>query len=652
MPGPKDELTTSRASFLGSCPARLGELFPEEILFWKKKFLWAGCRKGFNVRTSYQSHWKPRKRCGLHLIALYPALVDDLAEAHLDFERFARNYRQESPQSPVRPDPEQLAFWAGSWAGEYTYSTTIDVDAHRRVGEAWLPARYHLDNWPDEESRPGYATWASPYSKRWVPLTWIGLDYFKIARLVYDRFPGRLWAFSSATLGLGVWEMFDNARKPEAASGLVRAAIVELGLALEVYPSPPKSQGSLGQQHRRPCGMDSGVITETGVVTDPIEQIRLFKSPVTPSFDAIVRGVVERSRFYHSHSHDPDLWTAQAKEFDSVMMWMERGCPDCESVIRLKTQLHTGTPIETPIQEGVSLVCDETQEAADQVPEIFRACDIKAINRQHLWVEFVLFIADHGFPCDDSFLPVISTLAKWLWFYELYHLDVDERFEKTIELLCLYIENKNNGYVTRLENGDRDVFRHVERIVRRFTENVNDCGKQVFLQMRCKRDSGQYLQPYSIASMLDGSTSSISHLPLRSISCDLLSNDEDKGKWRYVPDDTPLPDEAMRKIVVGLRGERITIRKNKDGEYPTLKAITRLVNHLNAGEGRGRRISQDLLSQMGFHNRTRETIKTALYKIPVIHDGGYLSKTASRKYVLAKDFADLLREETEDRMAG
>jgi hypothetical protein len=50
------------------------------------------------------------------------------------------------------------------------------------------------------------------------------------------------------------------------------------------------------------------------------------------------------------------------------------------------------------------------------------------------------------------------------------------------------------------------------------------------------------------------------------------------------------------------------------------------------GGANGNRISQQLLEQMGFKNRTRERIKKALYQIPVIHDGGYRSKTPTERW--------------------
>lgn len=624
----------------------LSEEHPEEVTCFKKKFLWASNRSGFYTRSSYEEPWRPRKRMGQHRIPLHWQIVEDLAEAHLAFDRFALGC---VGNSLIAPRPEQLAFWCGTMAHpEYTYHTCIDIDAHRRVGHAYLPSRYHPDRWPDDDGRPAYSDWASPYSHRRVPLTWIGLDYFKTARLVYERFPGRLWAFSSASLGLAVWRAYPKSRNPQDAFREVTEDLRDVGLNLEVYPRPPASAGGGGRHHRRPCGMDSGVITEGGVVADPIGQIRLFMEPVTPSFEAIVRAVVERSRANHLQSHHPDLWDAQRSEFDRVMAWLDRGCPDCEGVRARATAPPDGpSSASSSISPGVEEVADEPLPAhgepaaeAPGVPTCFTTCDISEVNKRHLWVGFVLYLADHGLPCEDSFFVALTTLAKWLLFCELYDLGEPERTDRTKELLRRYVLTKHNGFVTRLSYGlEQDVLDNVDRVVEDCLRTVNDQGRRVFTELRRRRDHGHYLTTFAIQEKLTSvgrhPHPPTSHCP---ISCGRSSEAPREGEegWTYVPDDTALPEELERKIVQGLRDHGLKIRKNKQGEYPTIKAITRLVNYLKAGNAHGRRASQELLAQMGFPkvSKERERIKKILYKIPVVHPGEYRSKQESRRYFL------------------
>lgn len=634
----------------------LSEEHPEEVTWFKKKLLWASNRGGFYTRTSYEEPWRPRKRMGTYMMALYPQIVDDLAEAHLDFDRFSSGCDR---GSPVAPRPEQLAFWCGTMAHpEYTYHNCIDIDAHRKVGRAYLPSRYHPDRWPDEDGRPAYADWSSPFINRRVPLTWIDLDYFKAARLVYERFPGRLWAFSSASLGLAIWRMYRKSMDPQDTFLEVTDGLRDLGLGLEVYPRPAASEGSRGVQHRRPCGMDSGVITESGTVTDPIEQIRLHMNPVTPSFEAIVRAVIERSRYHHRHSNFPDLWDAQRSEFDRVLDWLEQGCPECESVQERATAVRrTSRDISPATYYGEDTVVESEPAGADAVdeargvPACFTNCDIAEVNRRHLWVDFVLFLADFGLPCEDSFLIAVSTLAKWLLYLEFYDLDDYERIGRTKHLLRQYVLSKHNGYISRLNNGlEREVLDNVDRVVEDCLRSVNDQGKRVFMEMRYRRDHGHYPTTYTIEERLE--SAGPYHplpLPLCPISCG-RSSEASRGEedgWTYVPDDSPLPEDLERHIVQGLHACGLKIRKNKQGEYPTMKAITRLINYLKASKSLGRRASQELLVQMGFPkvSKERERIKKILYKLPVIHDGGYRSKQASRKYILADEVLERLAPE-------
>jgi len=178
----------------------------------------------------------------------------------------------------------------------------------------------------------------------------------------------------------------------------------------------------------------------------------------------------------------------------------------------------------------------------------------------------------------------------------------------------------------------------IERIVRRYTGNVDDAGQEVLNRMRFKRDNGYYSEKYQIIPLIESSPSSPGTEILRSISCDLLRDlpgEGDRGTgWVYVPDDTPLPYGLERKIIAGLKDKGISVRRNAKGEYPTLNAITRLINYLKEGGAGGRRASQELLRQMGFQNRTREQIKDALYRMSVVRRGGYRAKSESRRYVL------------------
>ena len=255
-----------------------------------------------------------------------------------------------------------------------------------------------------------------------------------------------------------------------------------------------------------------------------------------------------------------------------------------------------------------------------------------------------MFLARNGFPCEDSFLPVISTLTKWLFYYELYDLPVEERKARIKEVLWVYCANKHNGFITRLNNGQsEEVITNIDRLVEHTIQTVNDSGKSVFMDMRYKRDRGQYHTVYEIEDDLcDLDTNNQS--PICPILCGVLSgSDEGTQGWTYVPDDTPLPYRIERAVVEAFRASGYKMRK-KDGHYPILRAITRLINYLAASNTYQRRASQKLLTQMGFPDKSskRERIKAILSAHDIILRGDYRSRSQSMKYILTQRMIDSL----------
>ena len=123
----------------------------------------------------------------------------------------------------------------------------------------------------------------------------------------------------------------------------------------------------------------------------------------------------------------------------------------------------------------------------------------------------------------------------------------------------------------------------------------------------------------------------------------LSGPDEGTQGWTYVPDDTPLPDQVERAVVEAFRASGYKMRK-KDGHYPLLKAITRLINYLAASKTHQRRASQKLLTQMGFPDKStkRERIKAILSAHDIILRGDYRSRSQSMRYILTQRMIDSL----------
>jgi hypothetical protein len=112
---------------------RLAELHHDEIVFYKKRFVWSSNRSGFYTRTGYNTQWYPKKKYNGEWQHLYAGLVDDLVEKHLDLDRFCLT-QPWIDSSPVRRQDSETAFWFGTMAGEYTYHDCLDIDSHERVG--------------------------------------------------------------------------------------------------------------------------------------------------------------------------------------------------------------------------------------------------------------------------------------------------------------------------------------------------------------------------------------------------------------------------------------------------------------------------------------------------------------------------------------
>ena len=411
--------------------------------------------------------------------------------------------------------------------------------------------------------------------------------------------------------------------------------------------------------------MDSGVITENGIIINPIEQIRCFiNPPATPSFEAICRAIFGKLDEMYAD------WLSWDEQFNldglPVKQRPEKIAELHSELEIVKDWLHSGSPIERTIvvvaeatpDEGVqqeSAMRSELSVSVDasllttksQYPSCFHNVHLEVINDSRQWVQFCVFLAQHGFPCHDRFLEIVSTLAKWFAFVELHHLLPDRTHIKL--LLKDYCLNKHNGFITRLNNGlVNEVITHVDRVVDDAIESVTEKGRQLFAEIRYKRTTGFYPEVYLLEEMICDKNLNKNETRLCPISCGLLTEEivEDRT-WAYTPDDTPLPEKLLLIIRHGFDTVGIRLRRNKDKEYPTLAAITRLVNYLYHGKNRGqRRASKQLLEQMGFPTSStkKERIKKALVKAGVLHLGDYRAKSKSRLYSLSRETLELLDE--------
>ena len=271
--------------------------------------------------------------------------------------------------------------------------------------------------------------------------------------------------------------------------------------------------------------MDSGIITDHGLITDPIEQIRLFMHPpATPSFEVICGTIFDmladmyaswlRWADYDLHNTIPqgqrhDKVAELDKELEHQGLASIPAAPWIKLIVRpvgfdgQRAQEGRKPPASATTTAPEPLARDE------QYPDHFYEADLKTINASGQWVEFCIFLATVGFPCDDRFIEVISTLAKWFAFYEFYTPEIDRvRTKEVLKLFCL---RKHNGFITRLNNGqEEDVLAHVDRVVNNAIDSTTEEGLKHFAEMRATRDRGYYPTIYRLEDLCTN-TSSFPH---------------------------------------------------------------------------------------------------------------------------------------------
>lgn len=647
----------------------LAVIYPEELRFFKETFLWTGCTKGCYVRYGYEPQiygdaeipkWCPFRTRG-RWQPLYSELVDSLAEKHLDFNRFVQTHPE---KDRLRPRDWETAFWVGTMAGIYTRTHCLDIDAHDIIGWYYVPTRWHM-------SRTGWGI--APYEYRDIPVIRPNMRFFATAKVVYEHFPNRIWAFSSGNLGLSVWKVFGRDEVTETQYRKAACVLRAVGLSsLEHYPCPSKSPNSLGKCHRRPCGLDSGIITPTGVITDPIEQIRWFMRPrKTPTFEQILAAYWDAlGRMYaqfmalgegldHSRlsvERKRELVEGCWETVEQVKGWARDGCPvdkklledrpvpsDTKRAELVPHMIINGTGVggwEEKESDRDAPLPSARAEDQDAVVAMFQTVDLPAIVETGRWAQFVKFLVENGIPAEDKFYDVISTLAKWFAFVEFYGRPPED----TKEVLHQYVVRKHNDKVSRLNNGEvLEVLSHVDRIVDHVLAHEDREGHELFADLRRRRSEGLYADVWYFApQIIDGIVpSSITGTGTPASLAEPEAPDHahrsKSRKWKYEPDDTPLPDFVVQRIREAFRLRRRQLRRNKQGRYATLDAITRLFNYLLAGRKPGeRRASQKLLIKMGFPSsgKKREPIMRVLEKEDLLRRGPYRALSSSRLWTL------------------
>ena len=484
------------------------------------------------------------------------------------------------------------------------------------------------------------------------PLPIVTVDHMQKIKRVYDAFPGHIWCVSSATLGLHVWEKLPGPQPLDLIEARNRSILKNIGLGkTEVHPMQ-------GRALRRPFGQDYYSITNDGLLPDWQDQLNFFENvAATPTFESIfnaLRDLVEKewSRFLGTperkarlSSPDPQISKfINRGQYSSIRdfvladldQWAANGFPLTDPVVQT----------DVPIDSSSAII-----KKASSSPKN----DQVKFNGQ--WVQRCRDWALNGLPEDNSIFLVVSNLAIWFYFVELHEIPENDRIIKILSLLVDFALNKHNGYITRLNLGQKqEVVDHIKSSVDSGIRNVGDHGEEVFARIRLKRQSGKYSKVYFLEQLIlkpvseAGSSNTLSSSVVLTVCCSVLdspSKSDQSNPETWVPDldDTPLPP-ALEKAIQHYYG-RHGLKMNA----PSRKKIVQFINYLRSRGGEGR-LSIKALHKMGF---TSYLSRQHIHNLDgwLIATEGY-SKSAhiSKLYRLSKWTLDKFSESTSDDPPG
>jgi hypothetical protein len=265
----------------------------------------------------------------------------------------------------------------------------------------------------------------------------------------------------------------------------------------------------------------------------------------------------------------------------------------------------------------------------------FGEIDLEELRRwqpetgSRVWCAWIEKIARIGLVEDDTMGKVVFELAKWLQFVEL--TDRDDVQELTTELLQSYVLTKNNGYVTRLNQGHQaEVLSHVERIVAS-AGKISQESEELFGRIRQSRQEGKYHRVIRIAPLLSGANNTIS-----------LGEDANTCTTYSLPiRDDVLPAHIEQRLTQYAKQHRM--RRTK-GEFPFIRFSRRLLNYLWDRKGSAR-LSTALLAEWVTNVHQQNDFKVALRDLGLLRDwsGTYRVRTTSCLYRLTDAAMDQMK---------
>lgn len=554
---------------------------PPELAVFCRYFIDFFPRKCFHVKYDYRGGFIQRKRKATDKpLPLFPAMLDQALERHLDSRRYYDHHRLRDPNKTPPCGP----FWLALHAPKKTALECADLD--NRTDQGKNVVGYYTC---DEITRP---------------VVRCPLEFVQKLYRFWSHFPGRIWCISSETLGIHAWKKLPARRPLHGLHDTRRDQLAQVGLVyeseVEIHPNPHRCL-------RRPFGLDYRTITDAGVLSDWREQVRFFDQFATddasPSFPAIVQALgdalARQRENWFRHARKPKKLRSKIddlkNEWNEVLRWVETGC-QTTAVCVVPEDVVLSTPL------GGQRRPRAAPASSDGVAGIV---DLRKVCRDHQWVQTIKDWAVNGLPGPNTIRSVVQELAEWLCWVEFH--DNSDRQQHVASLLWTYVLNKNNGHVSRLNDRNHKAVKgQVGRIVKSVLKKGDN---RVWQELREKRGSGEYreviyLAPWLASTGAERQKESSCSGPIYSVS-------------------TPLPETVLKMI------------RAKAGQCQVVPFAEKLLWTLHQQGGKWNLSQETLLGMLGYPNKNQMTkYKKILLKAGVISQGKYVPHRRCREYTL------------------
>lgn len=585
---------------------RLSEELTEPFRRYMEEFIRFFPKNCFHIKREYDGGWpQPKVKKGAR--AGKPSvLVDDgdfrylteTVERHLNYRQWA----EWKDRGAILPRQDTLPqFWLALNAPKYVNHENIDIDSKQVLG-------YYHDQW----DRTGTLR----------PVMYLPLAHFQKIKAIYDAFPGRIWCISSESLGLHVWQWYENILPIQQRRQPILDRLEAIGYrGTEVHPMP-------GRPQRRPFGKDYRTITADRILTNWVDQLEYFEKPgPAPSFRRIAtvlldamfvqwRFWLERGEAKANNVYPRHVLREYILEVKAVKEWLTSGCPSDLKVCLAATAQRSSAAMRPSKRKNEKSISAPTCEI-----------NVDAICKGGQWVQYCEEWARNGLPVADSVYQVCTELAKWLYWIELYHAPAEDRKEKVQKLLVQFVKNKHNGHCDRLLNGDT---KSVQKQITRTVQEVIDHGDtKPWKDIRNKRTTGKYRHLIYLAPLMAG------------VKPGVIENQREKhGSVSSVGGLTGFSDQELPVQVIAM------IQK-KAGRNKLIPFATKFLNYLHEHGGRYCVSRERLMEMLGYTDPPRVTkYRNILVKAGVIFKGGYRAHVRATEYtLLVKAEFDLSRGE-------